>query len=76
MIFNQFSFGLTYHIFEGDHSHLDKIYINGDKNWDELNELIYGDSEGGSRMLNEVSTQEAAKAIQQGAKLIECGFYL
>ena len=76
MIFNQFGFGLTYHVFEGDHSHLHGIYINGEKNWDELNSLIYGNSEGEPEMLNEVSSQELAKAIVKGAKLIECGFHL
>lgn len=74
MIFNQFNFGLTYHIFNGDYSHLNNIYINGNENWDELNKLIYGDPEGGALLLNEVSLQEMGSAIADGAKLIECGF--
>lgn len=36
---------LSFFVLDGDYRHLDGIYVNGDKNWDDLSDLIV-DAEG------------------------------
>jgi hypothetical protein len=76
IIFNQYEFGITYHVFKGDYSYLNGIYINQSDNWDELNKLLYGKIEGGSKPLNKITLEEFNNIIiNNKVKIIECGFY-
>jgi hypothetical protein len=77
IIFNQFEEGISYHVINGDYSHLLNVYINGNAEQElinELNSLIF-DEEGYSTK-GKVSLDQFAEAISAGAKPIECGFYL
>jgi hypothetical protein len=76
IIYNQFEEGISYHVINGDYSHLHSVYVNGDEEEkeDQLLEIIQ-DSEGYATK-GKVSLDQFAEAISAGAKLIECGFYL
>lgn len=76
IIYNQFEEGISYHVIDGDYSHLHNVYVNGgeEEKEDQLLDIIQ-DSEGYATK-GKVSLQQFSQAISAGAKLIECGFYL
>jgi hypothetical protein len=90
MIFNQIDGGISYHLFDSDHTDLHETYINdgnNDSNVNALSILIYGKGladMGGLQknndehwkliLLNEVSVECWVNALRAGANYIECGF--
>lgn len=79
VIFNQFEEGISYHLFDGDHSNLHMVYINGDheeKQIDDLLYLMYGSIDGNGEIKNNVELLEWREEVLKGAKVIECGFWL
>lgn len=76
IIYNQFEEGISYHVIDGDYSHLHNVYVNGDEEEKEDQLLgILNDSEGYATK-GKVNLQKFSLAISAGAELIECGFYL
>lgn len=76
IIYNQFEERISYHVIDGDYSHLHNVYVNGgeEEKEDQLLEIIQ-DSEGYAKK-GKVSIDKFSQAISDGARLIECGFYL
>lgn len=78
VIFNQLDAGISYHIFEGNHSKLHMVYINGDHEQeliDDLLYLMYGSIDGCENHQNEIELLEWREEVLKGALVIECGFY-
>lgn len=74
LIYNQFAYGLTFHLLEGNYKHLDGILINSREEEElqvELSNLIF-DKEANFKY--KVTPEEFEQGVRDGAKIVICGF--
>jgi hypothetical protein len=76
-LFNEFDYGVSFFILDGDYTHLDGVYVNSvdceEDASSELTNLMYDPVDG--HMLHRKATKdEFVQAIQNGAAMIVCGF--